>query len=223
MKPTAEFAMDMGSPMHMPPDEYWAGLNHRFDEGLVRTLKGLSDARHQEFIPRDLGLDIESAKALLEQVASDGWVMLHTRYRCPKCEEELTPEQAASKRCPLSECGADFKDNGGVVTEQSYRRSLAASRSVSWVVAVHGMKSRGEWQERLTWLVSTTWGRSLPLAPYKYGFVIPGVVLFWRRKKLRKQLRRKIAEYRDQLATNGNPGAPDVIAHSFGKIGRAHV
>lgn len=208
--------MAMGLPTHMPPDDYWAGLSHRFDEALLCTLRGLSTARRQEFIPLDLGLDIASAKALLDQFASDGWVTPHTRYRCPKCEEELTLEQAAGKQCPLSECEADFKDNGGVVSEHIYRRALAASRSIAWVVAVHGMKSRGAWQERLTWLVSTTWGRALPLEVYKYGYIIPSVVLWWRRITFRRKLRSKLVERQAQLAALGTHGPPDVIAHSFG-------
>ncbi|MCL4282144.1 MAG: hypothetical protein KJZ58_07750 [Flavobacteriales bacterium] len=78
------------------------------------------------------------------------------------------------------------------------------------------MKSRGEWQERLTWLISTTWGRAIPTAIYKYGFIVPGVVLFWRRNQLRNELRAKLQSFKADLEAKAIRGNPDVIAHSFG-------
>jgi hypothetical protein len=65
-------------------------------------------------------------------------------------------------------------------------------------------------------MFSTTWGRSVPVAVYKYGVVIAGVILVWRRSKLKRDLRKKLAALRDQASAHGFEGNPDVIAHSFG-------
>ncbi len=78
------------------------------------------------------------------------------------------------------------------------------------------MNTSGAWQEAFNWKFSTTWGRSVPVAVYKYGIVIMGVVLAWRRRKLQRELRTKLAALRDQARTEGFLGNPDVIAHSFG-------
>ena len=93
---------------------------------------------------------------------------------------------------------------------------LSAVRSVDWVVAIHGMNTSGAWQEAFSWRFSTTWGRSVPVAVYKYGFVVVGVVLAWRRRKFQRELRTKLAALRDEARAQGFLGNPDVIAHSFG-------
>lgn len=95
-------------------------------------------------------------------------------------------------------------------------RELGAVRSVDWVVAIHGMNTSGAWQEAFSWKLSTTWGRSVPVAVYKYGFVVVGVVLAWRRRKFQRELRTKLAALRDEARAQGFLGNPDVIAHSFG-------
>ncbi|MFL6245033.1 MAG: hypothetical protein ACJ74H_03340 [Thermoanaerobaculia bacterium] len=97
-----------------------------------------------------------------------------------------------------------------------YVRKIAQSRVVDWVVALHGMNTTGAWQETFSWLLGTTWGRSVPVAIYKYGIVIAGVILFWRRNKLREQLRRKLDVLAHEARARGFNGNPDVVAHSFG-------
>ncbi len=186
-------------------------------------MRRLSNARHNEFEARSLGVHASVATALLDHVASDGWIEKAIRYRCPVCQSELTETEARESSCPNSECHLDFADNGGVTEEHFYKRSLAAPRSVAWIVAIHGMNTRGEWQERLTWLISTTWGRAIPTAIYKYGVIRPGVILFWRRRKLRTKLRDEIAQYKAQLVVKSIHGVPDVIAHSFGTWLIGHV
>jgi len=100
--------------------------------------------------------------------------------------------------------------------EVFYSRNLAQTRDVDWVIAIHGMNTRGAWQEAFTWHLATTWGQSVPVAVYKYGFVIAGVIMAWRRNKLRQSLRAKLAALRDEARDRGFRGKPDVIAHSFG-------
>jgi hypothetical protein len=78
------------------------------------------------------------------------------------------------------------------------------------------MNTSGAWQEAFSWKFSTTWGRSVPVAVYKYGFVVVGVVLSWRRRKFQEELRTKLAALRDEARAQGFLGNPDVVAHSFG-------
>jgi hypothetical protein len=84
------------------------------------------------------------------------------------------------------------------------------------VVAIHGMNTTGAWQEAFSWKFSTTWGRSVPVAVYKYGFVFVGVLLAWHRRKFQRELRTKLAVLRGEARAQGFFGNPDVIAHSFG-------
>ncbi|MGH2756785.1 MAG: alpha/beta fold hydrolase [Actinomycetota bacterium] len=83
------------------------------------------------------------------------------------------------------------------------------------------MNTRGEWQERLSWLCATTHQRSLPVFIYKYGRVRPGVLMKWRQRQLTDRLAKKIELLTEEygLGTNG----PDVIAHSFGTWLIGHV
>jgi hypothetical protein len=154
----------------------------------VDRLRTLFDARVSEFNATMLPPPESAAIALLERVAADGFLRREARQN----EEEPGEEEIV------------------------YVRTIAPSRVVDWVIAIHGMNSTGEWQESFGWQLSTTWGRSVPVAVYKYGIVIAGVIMAWRRGRLREGLRRKIAVLREEAEARGFSGKPDLIAHSFG-------
>jgi hypothetical protein len=177
-------------------------------------LKLLSDRRLNEFEPSALPPPQDSAMMLLDRVAADGWLDKIQRRRCPNCAIELADVAASEALCP--ECGEAFSQHGGVVTETVYVRMLAPSRDVDWVIAIHGMNTAGAWQEAFSWLLGTTWGRSVPVAVYKYGIVVAGVLMAWRRRKLQRNLRDKLAALRKEARAQGYTGNPDLIAHSFG-------
>jgi hypothetical protein len=128
----------------------------------------------------------------------------------------LNEAEAAQTVCPHPECRESYREHGGVVTEMVYVRHLVPLRVVDWVVAIHGMNTAGAWQEAFSWHLATTWGRSVPVAVYKYGVVITGVIMVWRRRALQNSLRDKLAGLQDQARAQGFDGKPDVIAHSFG-------
>lgn len=203
-----------GSTKIPPPLEYWASLTEERPGPQTERLKEQSDQRHTEFTARDLPGPGDAALALLNRFASDGWVEPDERHSCPQCGQDLDSEQISVPVCP--HCGDSYREHGGVVTETVFVRDLGAARSVDWVVAVHGMNTSGAWQEAFSWKLSTTWGRSVPVAVYKYGIVVMGVVLAWRRQKLQREFRKKLAALRDQARAQGFLGNPDVIAHSFG-------
>ncbi|HYC58541.1 MAG TPA: hypothetical protein VEK79_03160 [Thermoanaerobaculia bacterium] len=154
----------------------------------VARLRMLFEQRIGEFTPAMLPPPERAAIVLLERLAADG--LLHREVR--------EPPDASSEE------------------EIVYVRKLAPPRVVDWVIAIHGMNSSGEWQESFTWQLSTTWGRSVPVAVYKYGIVTAGVLMPWRRGTLREALRRRIATLREEAEARGFSGRPDVIAHSFG-------
>jgi hypothetical protein len=212
--PTKAVWVGHGSTKIIPPAEYWAFLAQEMPGPQIERLKEQSDQRHSEFTTGGLPAPEADALALLIRFASDGWVERRERHVCPECAEELNAQEITAPRCPR--CGKNFREHGGVKGETVFVRDLSAVRSVDWVVAIHGMNTSGAWQEAFSWRFSTTWGRSVPVAVYKYGFVVVGVVLAWRRRKFQRELRTKLAALRDEARAQGFLGNPDVIAHSFG-------
>lgn len=210
-----------GSTSIIPPPDYWAYLARTVSGPQLKPLQQQSDSRLTEFTPSDLPTPVEEAILLLDRVAADGWLNKINRHRCPNCKVELSAEGTAQPVCP--ECEEAYSQHGGVTVETVYVRELAASRSVDWVVAIHGMNTSGTWQEAFSWLLGTTWGQSVPVAVYKYGIVIAGVIMAWRRRKLQSDLRGKIAALYANANTQGFSGKPDVIAHSFGTWLFGHI
>lgn len=180
----------------------------------LQQLQEQSDLRLTEFSPDSLLPPKDVAADLLGRLEADGWLARVERHTCPGCNQELSEEEIAASVCP--HCGVVYSESGGISTETVWVRHLAPTRSVDWVIAIHGMNTSGTWQEEFSWTISTTWGRSVPVAAYKYGIVIAGVILAWRRDRLVRDLRNKLVTLRDQARAHGFEGNPDVIAHSFG-------
>ena len=196
----------------LPPDSYWEYLHAVHPDRPVDKLKDLSDRRLKEFLVSDLPPNSDGK--LLEVMAVDGWVTKETRVACAsnQCDHTPSEEDILSGRCPV--CDEILTPENTQITV--YTRNLARRRDVSWAVVIHGMNTRGTWQEEFSWFLGTTWGRSIPVAIYKYGIVIAGVLMPWRRRKLQRLLRKKLAELRRQARTQGYGEVPDVIVHSFG-------
>jgi hypothetical protein len=208
--------MGRGSTSLVPPADYWAHLLliEEVPSALVNELRDLSNKRLIEFTPSSLAPPERLATKLLDRVSADGWLTREHRRKCPNCDCDLDEEQTTQPMCP--ECGQPFSQHGGVTTEIVYVRNLAPSRSVDWVVAIHGMNTRGGWQEEFSWHLATTWGRSVPVAIYKYGIVRAGVITAWRRRQIQDAFREKLSVLHGQARAHGFSGKPDVIAHSFG-------
>lgn len=198
----------------VPPSDYWARLDSEFSADQIERLRHLSDQRLNEFTPSALPSPTRTAIELLDRVVDDGWLEREQRQTCPNCEFEISGDQAAQIACP--ECNEAYSQHGDVVTEIVYVRNLAPSRVVDWMVAIHGMNTTGSWQEAFSWHLGTTWGRSVPVAVYKYGIVTAGGIMRWRRRMLLKELRDNLVALRGQALAHGFSGKPDFIAHSFG-------
>jgi pimeloyl-ACP methyl ester carboxylesterase len=85
------------------------------------------------------------------------------------------------------------------------------------------MKTLGPWQESFNWLVSTTYGRMVPVAIYKYGMVLPGVLSRRRHWALMAGLVVRIERAAREVSKIIDDPRPDVIAHSFGTLLLGHA
>lgn len=208
------FPRAKGTLDRLPMAEYWRDVARRLPNAPVTQLRELFDLRLGEFRTSDLHPPEAEALHLLEQISADGWIERVERFRCAGQGDSLTPEEAASVDCPY--CHASLDNPGDLITEIVFTHQLPPVRAVDWVVAVHGMNTSGAWQEAFSWKISTTWGQSVPVAIYKYGIVIASVIVAWRRRKLQRGLRVKLAVLEQEARKRGFNGKPDLIAHSFG-------
>src|SRR5713226_4598674 len=125
-----------GSTAILPPPEYWAHLANVIPGHQLEKLKEQSSLRLTEFTSRDLPPPEATALDLLSMFASDGWVESELRQSCPNCSKYLAGEEITVPVCPY--CGESYSEHGGITTETVFVRHLAQTRSVDWVVAIHG-------------------------------------------------------------------------------------
>lgn len=206
----------------------WNGYKDRgFPESLVNSIEKLVlDAKVSEIKPRkissDSGIAEENVIEFLDLLSQEESV-IQTKHRfvCPFCGEYvLTGDSDEEHYCDSK---SDTVDISELTREKYFLLDADSGRDIRWAVVIHGMNTRGSWQEDLVWRISNLYRYSIPVYVYKYGLVRIGVTLgFLQRlkvKKLVKQLRNisRIADHR-------NPGRkPDVIAHSFGTWLIAHA
>ena len=193
----------------------WNRLRAEFGEAMVAGLEEIWEQRNPRFQATLLPRPETRAVELLDRLVADGYLAPEVHRSCPVCQEPVRQEPVP-RICPDLECQADFARHDGVVEEVWYVRDIAADRGVDWMVVIHGMLSRGEWQEELGWFLSTTWGKSLPVSIYKYGKIFTGVLIALRRRQLQERFRARFAALSEQARKSGYSGKPDVVAHSFG-------
>lgn len=168
------------------------------------------------------------ATELLDELAESGWLTPEaTRYECPVCGHDLG-EDPPPDTCPnLSDDGTshayDENDDEGPRAIAAYRRAGIERRDAGWLFALHGMNTRGDWQESFNWMVSTSYGRMVPVAIYKYGVVRPGVLSRNRHETLMEQVADRIRRAGREVAKIIDDPRPDVIAHSFGTFLLGHA
>jgi hypothetical protein len=97
-----------------------------------------------------------------------------------------------------------------------YRSLMAVSRSVPWLIAVHGFNTRGPWQEEFSWRVANRFKHHAPVLIYKYGLVRFGVLFRWRHRALARELSQRIRKAVAHARKNQIEEPPDIIIHSFG-------
>lgn len=154
---------------------------------------------------------------LIQKLLQLGALDISVRKRCGCCADSINDSEAEDEVCP--HCGRAFVDcEGGVIEENVYSASSATGRFVPWVLVLHGMNTRGPWQEELNWLISTTYGRSVPVFIYKYGKVRPGSFFRFRQRQFVKGLVARIVALAGEQKSSRYGPKPDVIAHSLGTL-----
>jgi hypothetical protein len=93
---------------------------------------------------------------------------------------------------------------------------MAISRSVPWLIAIHGFNTRGPWQEDFSWRIAKRFKYHAPVLIYKYGLVRLGVLFRWRHRMLARRLGQQIRNAVDHARENQIEEPPDIVIHSFG-------
>jgi hypothetical protein len=203
-------------------EQLWATIRADTSPACVDWLRtrlaqpGLADLTAGELATAAGCTPVEAAD-VLERAADAGLLTRRVAISCPCCNEELSQEELADDTGVCPHCNRAFTDCGpGPEERVHYTREAEAGRSVPWVLVLHGMNTRGSWQEELSWLIATTYGRSVPVFIYKYGRVLTGVLLGWRRRSLIRKLSRRINHLAGEREEDRLGPRPDVIPHSFG-------
>jgi hypothetical protein len=208
---------DPGQRMTIDPKIAWESLATTFPSELVCAIR--------ELFARGGPFEI-SAKELCSQTHYDEDVAQrfldaltppleqHVVAVCSRCRAAISAEDSNWQRC--SQCDLNLTEDNAVQERYSYRFEAPPTRDVSWVLALHGMNTRGDWQEAFNWRVSTAYKRSVPIAIYKYGIVRPGALCRWFLRRLEESVIERIQRLEGDTEAGGFAGPPDVIAHSLG-------
>jgi pimeloyl-ACP methyl ester carboxylesterase len=192
----------------------WRALEHDFAPAAVKIVRQKlaepgSIAFKTAALAAHAGISEAEAVRLLEAV---GVFTRSSTSKCAQCGFDLT---GVGERDTCPNCGVDFseKEPETIVHYQLDREML---RDVPWVLVVHGMNTRGQWQEELSWLIGRTYRHMVPVAIYKYGKIQPGVMFPARQRALARKLEAKLMKLSEEAIRADYAGVPDVIAHSFG-------
>ena len=153
------------------------------------------------------------AMALLRDLEKGEWLRADISYSCPHCGIPLTPDQASGGLCPEN---PEFSFDPREAKQLIFWCERPVSRHMTWMLLLHGMNTSGLWQGRFLWLLGCSYGRMIPVAPYKYGKVRLGAFIPWLQRRHMRNLIDHIREFAGEAVDGGFGGRPDVIAHSFG-------
>jgi hypothetical protein len=172
-----------------------------------------------------IGVSVSQAERILQALAGHALVARHEALVCTgdECGVTLNRESLEDRRCQT--CGADL-DEYEPRLEIRYVLDRPRSRDVGWLVALHGVRTIGRWQEQLQWLIDREFRRTVPFRNWKYGRIVLSALIPALQRRL---VWRFLAEMRDAKAElhgvlrAGEAPSPDVIAHSFGTWIVAHA
>ncbi len=196
----------------------WNQLKGNHDARLVEVLSSLLSIQGPveitaKFLSEQSGIPENQCSRLLDEMTAAGILAKIESLACATCDKFLTDQDAQGETCPYCQCSLEEKQP---VIVHRFVRDEPRTRDIIWVLTLHGMNTRGAWQEDLNWLVSRAYGRMVPVAIYKYGIVRPGAVLKYRQRALMRGLDARIRRLSGETQAAGFGGMPDVIAHSFG-------
>jgi hypothetical protein len=164
------------------------------------------------------GISVKEAEAFLD---ADERLTPRERRMCGACGKRVD-DYGKRDSCPHERCGVLYAETP-TVPSVIYGLEREAPRDISWLLVVHGMNTRGDWQEEFNWLVDNTYKTTIPVAIYKYGVIRPGVMFGSRQYSLMRKLIAEIKKRARESQDAGNSAVPDVIAHSFGTWLIAHA
>jgi len=199
-------------------------LRERFGDKAVDALVAqLRSGEAPEIDPLLFGAKLAGAgivvevKSLLDAASEAGLVARVSIWQCPEpsCRRLIDSDAVANRHCPY--CGTDYRETGDDPVEAVvYRGSTAISRSVPWLIAVHGFNTRGPWQEDFSWRIANRFKYHAPVVIYKYGLVRLGVLFRWRHRMLARRLVQQIRKAITHARENQIEEPPDIVIHSFG-------
>lgn len=198
----------------------WTAMEKNGPARLVSSLRNrLQKGESFRITPAQLATEAQctepEARSALTTLETQGVLGKETQSEC-RCGHILSPTELDNEVC--AECNSAFTDYSppSPVHTEIYSFEGSETRDVRWVLVLHGMNTRGAWQEEFSWLLSRMYGYSVPVAIYKYGIVRPGVLFRFRLKALTTKLLEKIAVLSREAGSGGFGGTPDVVAHSLG-------
>lgn len=218
---------DRSDPEHLTvrltPQE-WRGIAAHHGEQIVKALQpmidgdGLIRLTVPELASRASVSDDQAAQGLTD-LADQRVFIIEMVRSCGCCAAVLSEEQTHDELCP--QCDEAIRDCG-VVEERHYVRPAVRGRDIAWVLVLHGMNTRGQWQEELSWLIANSYRRMVPIFIYKYGRIRHGVFVRWRQRQLARDLSLKMSKLTETYGAEA-ASRPDVVAHSFGSWLIGHV
>ncbi len=139
------------------------------------------------------------------------------------CGIQLSNESVGQGTCQT--CGVNLEESPP--REQTrYLLERPRARDIGWVVAIHGIRTRGLWQEQLQWLIDRQFLRTVPFKNWKYGNISVRAMIPRLQRRFTHRFLSETGNCADQLhgvLRDGPAPPPDVIAHSFGTWVVAHA
>ncbi len=203
----------------------WEELEAVYPASLIDAVRAMFD-RDGSFATSssELASSIPESEALAERLlkALSPPLQMRVAVLCANCGNELDTNEDG-KACP--KCNAALREPGGTADKLIFELYAPRTRDIRWVLALHGMNTHGSWQEEFNWRIATAYGRSVPVAIYKYGIVRPGALSRWYQQRLVRDVTVRLMRLRGAADNEGFGGLPDVIAHSLGTwlIGHALI
>jgi hypothetical protein len=118
--------------------------------------------------------------------------------------------------CPS--CELDFAETSDPLSETIFLVYGEKSREIPWLVAIHGFKTPGEWQQDFSWLLATRFKHRAPVLIHKFSYLTYGVLFRWKHRDLARELDRRLRWAINRAQESGIVDPPDIVAHSFGSL-----
>jgi hypothetical protein len=165
------------------------------------------------------------AERIADALAQSGIFDRRAAVVCARegCGVVLSPVSLEEGTC--GNCGADL-DELEPREEIRYVLDRPRSRDVGWLTAIHGIRTRGPWQEQLQWLVDRQFLRTIPFKNWKYGRILFAALIPALQRRIVRRFLNEMRVAQTELGGVLGPGPappPDVVAHSFGTWVVAHA